>query len=78
MLNLLHCDDKTISELEDELNYIPLTLMEKTILRHIVCGYSDSSIARELSITVRTVKKHRNGIMKKLDIHKSGAKKGKS
>jgi len=49
MLRLLHCDDKTISEMEDELNYIPLTLLEKRILRHIVCGYSDSSIARELS-----------------------------
>ena len=78
MFKLVHCDDKTISEIEDELNYIPLTLLEKTILRQIVCGYRDSSIARELSMSVRAVKKHRDGIMKKLDIHKSGAKKGKS
>lgn len=35
MFKLLHCDDKTISEIEDELNYIPLTLLEKRILRDI-------------------------------------------
>jgi len=75
MFNLLHCDDKTISEIEDGINYIPLSLLEKRILRDIVCGYSNSSIAKELSMSVKAVKKHRDGIMRKLDIHNFGAKR---
>jgi DNA-binding NarL/FixJ family response regulator len=75
MFNQLQCDDKTISEIEDGVNYIPLTLLEKRILRDIVCGYSNSRIAKELSINVRALKKYIDGIMKKLEIRNFGVKR---
>lgn len=60
-----------LEELEDESSRIDeLTPKEKTILRLIVSGLSNKSIAKELSISVKTVETHRANIMNKLDIHK--------
>ena len=42
---------------------------EKKVLGLIINGLSNSGIAKELSISVKTVETHRANIMKKLDIH---------
>ena len=60
-----------LKELEDEESRVnELTPKEKTILRMIVTGLSNKTIAKELSISVKTVETHRANIMNKLDIHK--------
>ena len=65
--------DVIISEMESELNkYECLTLNEKKILLHIAGGFSSREIAKEMSISIKTVDKHRANIMKKLNIHKYG------
>ncbi|MEM4271409.1 MAG: response regulator transcription factor [Candidatus Pacearchaeota archaeon] len=46
-----------------------LTHRERQILKHIGEGKSNEEIAKELQIALRTVKVHRQNIMKKLDIH---------
>jgi DNA-binding CsgD family transcriptional regulator len=63
--------DEILSKVEVEYNtYVSLTSKEKAILRYIVNGYSNRSIAKELSISVKTVETHRANIMKKLNISK--------
>ena len=42
---------------------------EKKVLGLIIHGLSNSGIAKELSISVKTVETHRANIMKKLEIH---------
>ncbi|MEM7007897.1 MAG: LuxR C-terminal-related transcriptional regulator [Thermodesulfobacteriota bacterium] len=42
---------------------------EKKVLGLIIDGFSNSAIAKELSISVKTVETHRANIMKKLEIH---------
>ncbi len=42
---------------------------EKKVLGLITSGLSNSAIAKELSISIKTVETHRANIMKKLDIH---------
>ena len=46
-----------------------LSSKEKKILSLITNGLSNSGVARELSISIKTVETHRANIMKKLDIH---------
>ncbi|MCX7999891.1 MAG: response regulator transcription factor [Leptospiraceae bacterium] len=46
-----------------------LTHREREILKHIGEGKSNEEISKELKIALRTVKVHRQNIMKKLDIH---------
>lgn len=46
-----------------------LTHREREILKHIGEGKSNEEISKELQIALRTVKVHRQNIMKKLDIH---------
>jgi len=53
----------------DRNKYGSLTNKEKGILRHIVNGLSSKNIAKELSISVKTVETHRVRIMRKLEIH---------
>ncbi|HEX3034660.1 MAG TPA: LuxR C-terminal-related transcriptional regulator [Thermodesulfobacteriota bacterium] len=63
--------DDILSKVQGEYNtYASLTSKEKTILRYIVNGYSNRSIAKELSISVKTVETHRANIMRKLDVNK--------
>jgi DNA-binding CsgD family transcriptional regulator len=63
--------DKVLPTIQEEsTRYATLTPVEKKILRHIVEGYSNKSMAKELSISVKTVETHRANIMRKLGIHK--------
>jgi DNA-binding NarL/FixJ family response regulator len=48
-----------------------LTLREKEVLKLVGEGYMSKEIADYLCISDKTVEKHRNNIMKKLDIHTS-------
>lgn len=48
-----------------------LTSREREILRHIVNGKSNRQIARELKLSVNTVRVHRANIMAAVGIHKS-------
>ena len=42
---------------------------EREVLVLIAGGYTSKAIARELSVSVRTVESHRENIMGKLDLH---------
>jgi Response regulator containing a CheY-like receiver domain and an HTH DNA-binding domain len=46
-----------------------LTLRERTVLQLIAEGYANKQIAAELSISIKTVEKHRQHMMAKLDLH---------
>jgi two-component system response regulator NreC len=46
-----------------------LTQRELEILRWIVKGYTNSQVAEELNISVRTVEYHRGNLMDKLNLH---------
>jgi len=59
-----------IKGFENELGkYKALSTKEKKVLGLIINGLSNSGIAIELSISVKTVETHRANIMKKLGIH---------
>lgn len=60
---------RTIPESEEGKLFSILTHRERQILKHIGEGKSNEEIAKELQIALRTVKVHRQNIMKKLDIH---------
>jgi DNA-binding CsgD family transcriptional regulator len=63
--------DEILQKIQEEpTKYATLTSMEKNVLRRIVEGSSNKSIAKELSISVKTVETHRANIMRKLGIHK--------
>ena len=46
-----------------------ITKREYEVLSMVVCGYSNSRIARELFISLSTVKAHLENIYQKLDVH---------
>jgi DNA-binding NarL/FixJ family response regulator len=48
---------------------IELTSRETEVLQLIAEGYANKQIASELGLSVKTVEKHRQGVMNKLDIH---------
>ena len=48
-----------------------LTSREREILQHIVNGKSNRQIARELKLSVNTVRVHRANIMAAVGIHKN-------
>lgn len=59
-----------IGELEkEEEKFKDLSGKEKKVLELIINGLSNSGIAKNLSISVKTVETHRANIMKKLEIH---------
>jgi len=59
-----------MKEGENELDkFGMLSGKEKKVLGLITSGLSNSAIAKELSISIKTVETHRANIMKKLDIH---------
>ena len=45
-----------------------LTLREKEVLRHLARGYSYKEIARQLSISVKTVETHASAVLRKLQL----------
>jgi DNA-binding NarL/FixJ family response regulator len=46
-----------------------LTSREMEVLQLIAEGFANKQIAGELGLSVKTVEKHRQAVMKKLDIH---------
>jgi two-component system response regulator len=48
---------------------LPLTRRQTEVMQLIADGYSSREIARQLSLSIKTVEKHRQAIMDKLDIH---------
>ena len=59
-----------IKDLEKETEaFEALSSKEKKALELIITGLSNSGIAKELTISVKTVETHRANIMKKLEIH---------
>jgi DNA-binding NarL/FixJ family response regulator len=50
-------------------NNIELTLREAEVLQLIAEGFANKQIAAELGLSVKTVEKHRQQVMNKLDIH---------
>lgn len=50
-----------------------LTNREKEILKLVAEGYKNKEIGEYLFISVKTVEKHRDNIMKKLDLHSASA-----
>jgi DNA-binding NarL/FixJ family response regulator len=49
----------------------PLTSRETEVLQMIAEGLANKQIAAELSISIKTVEKHRQNIMNKLEIHET-------
>jgi DNA-binding NarL/FixJ family response regulator len=50
-----------------------LTLREREVLKLIAEGRANKHIASYLSVSVKTVEKHRSNLMKKLDLHNAAA-----
>jgi DNA-binding NarL/FixJ family response regulator len=48
---------------------VVLTSREMEVLQLIAEGFANKQIAGELGLSVKTVEKHRQSVMKKLDIH---------
>lgn len=48
---------------------ISLTTREREVLQLIAEGQSNKEVASELCISIKTVEKHRQSVMKKLNIH---------
>jgi two-component system response regulator NreC len=46
---------------------------EREVLKLIAEGYKNKEIAEDLDISIKTVEKHREGLMKKLDLHNVAA-----
>jgi DNA-binding NarL/FixJ family response regulator len=53
----------------DEAGDTPLSPRETQILRLVATGHSSQAIARTLAISVPTVRKHRENLMRKLGLH---------
>ena len=50
-----------------------LSQREREVLKLIAEGYKNKEIAEGLSISIKTVEKHRDSLMKKLDLHNTAA-----
>jgi DNA-binding NarL/FixJ family response regulator len=50
-----------------------ITRREQHILARIALGESNKMIARDLSLSVRTIEKHRSNLMRKLNLHNAAA-----
>ncbi len=65
-----HYVSPTARKLIDEcLDQEPLTLRERQVLSRVLGGDSNSDIASRLSISAKTVEKHRASVMRKLGVH---------
>jgi DNA-binding NarL/FixJ family response regulator len=63
------CRDAFLNTSQDEQKSAELTLREAEVLQLIAEGFSNKQIAAELSISIKTVEKHRQQVMNKLKIH---------
>ncbi len=46
-----------------------LTMRERQVLTHVASGQSNKAVARDLSLSVKTIEKHRANLMRKLALH---------
>jgi len=73
------CNDVVMGYLADsDKEKIPssidiLTTREREIMKLIAEGYRNKDVAEYLSISLKTVEKHRSNMMKKLDLHSSSS-----
>ena len=60
---------------EDDLtpSWDVLTQRERQVLKLVAEGYRNKDIAEYLSISIKTVEKHRSNLMKKLDLHRTSS-----
>ena len=56
-------------ELDEDPTQSKLTPREREVLTHIAEGHTNREIAEKLVISVKTVDRHRENIMRKLDLH---------
>ncbi|NHZ71596.1 MAG: response regulator [Aquificales bacterium] len=61
--------DETTPTEEDDAPLTPLTPREQEVLIQIAEGLTNPEIAQELTISVKTVDRHRENIMRKLNMH---------
>jgi DNA-binding NarL/FixJ family response regulator len=64
---------KQSKTLKTQTSWETLTQREKEVLKLVGEGHSSKQIAEILSISAKTVDKHRSNIMKKLDLHSAAA-----
>jgi len=69
MAKLLVSDFLQRDDVEDEASKTPLTPREREVLTYIAEGYTNREIAEALVISIKTVDRHRENIMRKLDLH---------
>lgn len=50
-----------------------LTYREREVLKRIAEGHTNRHIADDLSLSIKTVEKHRSNLMKKLDLHNASS-----
>lgn len=60
---------KRVEEGSEQNSYDGLTPREREVLTHIAEDYTNQEIAGLLSISVKTVERHRENIMRKLNLH---------
>jgi len=60
---------KRVQQGGEKESYDGLTSREREVLRHIAEDETNQAIANELSISVKTVERHRENIMSKLNLH---------
>ncbi len=58
---------------ETEVPWDTLTDREKSVIKLVAEGYKNREIAEFLSVSIKTVEKHRSNLMKKLDLHNASA-----
>jgi DNA-binding NarL/FixJ family response regulator len=63
------CQDTSKSDAQSSKPAPELTQREAEVLQLIAEGYANKQIADELGLSVKTVEKHRQQVMQKLDIH---------
>ena len=69
MAKLLVSDFLQREEGPEAADKTPLTPREREVLTYIAEGYTNREIAEALVISVKTVDRHRENIMNKLDLH---------
>ncbi len=69
MAKLLVSDFLQREDVEESSNRTPLTPREREVLTYIAEGYTNREIAEALVISIKTVDRHRENIMSKLDLH---------
>ncbi len=54
-------------------NWSRLTSREREVIKLVAEGYKNREIANHLSLSIKTIEKHRSSLMNKLDIHRVSA-----